>query len=99
MPFEDGSIDLVSAVETIYFWPNPLQALKEANRVLKPGGYIVVINEDDGEDKDKANHLLLIMPTMKFYGKNALTSLLNQAGFHEINIETKNPWIVAIGRK
>ncbi len=99
LPFKDGSFDLVSAIETIYFWPNPLQALKEAHRVLKPGGYIIVINEDDGEDEDKVNHLLLIMPTMKFYGKNTLTALLNQAGFHEISIKAKSPWIAAIGRK
>ena len=99
LPFKDESFDLVSAVETIYFWPNPLEALKEAYRVLKPGGYILIVNEDDGQDENKVNHLLSIMPTMKFYGENALTSLLNQAGFHEISIKTKSPWIVAIGQK
>ncbi len=99
LPFKDESFDLISAVETIYFWPNPLEALKEAYRVLKPNGYLIVVNEDDGGDEDKVNHLLSIMPAMKFYDENALTSLLNQAGFKEMSIKTKGPWIVAIGQK
>lgn len=99
LPFKDETFDLASAIETIYFWPNPLQALQEAYRVLKPGGFIVVANEDDGEDADKANGLLSIMPTMKFYNENALRSLLNQAGFQKIETQTKNSWVVAMGRK
>ncbi len=99
LPFQGEAFDLASAVETIYFWSKPAQALQEVCRVLKPGGYIIIVNEDDGEDKDKTNYLLSIMPTMRFFNENALTSLLNQAGFQKIEVRTKNRWIVAIGQK
>ena len=99
LPFEDETFDLISAVETIYFWPDPVKALQEAHRVLKPGGQIIIINEDNGGDQDKVNRLLSIMPSMRFYDENALTSLLNQAGFHSISIQSKDSWIAAIGRK
>jgi len=33
-----GKFDLVTAVETVYFWPNLPDCLKEVSRVLKQGG-------------------------------------------------------------
>jgi len=38
LPWPDGSFDRASAVNTIYFWPDPLAGLGELRRVLKPGG-------------------------------------------------------------
>jgi ubiquinone/menaquinone biosynthesis C-methylase UbiE len=40
--FDDESFDFVLMVTTICFLENPLQALKEAKRVLKPGGHIFI---------------------------------------------------------
>ena len=42
LPFPDGSVDLVLSVNTIYFWPDPARVLSEMNRVLKPGGRLVL---------------------------------------------------------
>ncbi len=36
LPYEDGKFDLVTAVETVYFWPNLPSCLQEVHRVLKP---------------------------------------------------------------
>ena len=38
LPYEDKKFDLVTAVETVYFWPNLPDCLQEVRRVLKPGG-------------------------------------------------------------
>ena len=35
-------MDLVTAFETVYFWPDLLQGLKECGRVLTPGGWLVL---------------------------------------------------------
>lgn len=35
LPYEDGKFDLVTAVETVYFWPNLSDCLQEVRRVLK----------------------------------------------------------------
>ena len=36
LPYEDAKFDLVTAVETVYFWPNLPNCLQEVRRVLKP---------------------------------------------------------------
>lgn len=41
LPYEDGSIDVVCAVNVIYFWPEPALAVREIHRVLSPGGRVV----------------------------------------------------------
>ena len=45
MPFPDGVFDLVTAVETHYFWPDMAADMREVFRVLKPGGGFILIAE------------------------------------------------------
>lgn len=45
MPFEDESFDIVTGFETIYFWPDFINDLKEVNRVLKKDGLVFFCNE------------------------------------------------------
>ena len=45
LPYPDGSFDAVCAIETFYFWPDPVRGLREVYRVLKPGGEIAVALE------------------------------------------------------
>jgi SAM-dependent methyltransferase len=42
IPCPDQSFDRVFAVNVIYFWPDPVRALLEMRRVLRPGGMSVV---------------------------------------------------------
>jgi SAM-dependent methyltransferase len=42
LPFADESFDKVFAVNVIYFWPEPVRALGEMRRVLRPGGLSVI---------------------------------------------------------
>ena len=44
LPCPDESVDLVTAFETVYFWPDWPVAFKEIRRVLKPGGRLLVGN-------------------------------------------------------
>ena len=37
LPYETGKYDLVTAFETVYFWPDLKQSFSEVYRVLKPG--------------------------------------------------------------
>ncbi|MEJ2243548.1 MAG: class I SAM-dependent methyltransferase [Candidatus Bathyarchaeota archaeon] len=45
MKFSDDFFDLVTGIETYYFWPNLLEAFQEIKRVLKPKGKLVLISE------------------------------------------------------
>jgi ubiquinone/menaquinone biosynthesis C-methylase UbiE len=42
LPFDDSSFDFILIVVTICFVQDPVQALREAKRVLKPGGNIII---------------------------------------------------------
>ena len=45
LPFADNTFDLVTAVETQYYWPDLPGAMREIQRVLKPGGTVTIIVE------------------------------------------------------
>jgi len=42
LPFADGTFDIVYSSEVIEHTPDPLAVLPELNRVLKPGGHLVL---------------------------------------------------------
>jgi len=44
LPFEDSSFDLVITRYSAHHWPNPLAALSETFRVLKPSGRFILID-------------------------------------------------------
>lgn len=47
LSFADASFDLVFIREVLQFVPDPVEALRELLRVLKPGGYVCVSDMDD----------------------------------------------------
>jgi SAM-dependent methyltransferase len=102
LPFADGNFDLVTAVETHYYWPDPVADFREILRVLKPGGRVVVIAETyKGRRFDT-----LYQPAMKLLRATYLTleehrSLLLQAGYAEVEVfeERGKGWICTVGRR
>ena len=54
LPFDDESFDFVVMVTTICFLRDPLQALQEVRRILKPRGRIIIgmIDKDSPLGKD-----------------------------------------------
>lgn len=45
LPFAEGSLDMVTAMETYFFWPDLRAGLKEVSRVLSPGGVLAIGSE------------------------------------------------------
>ena len=102
LPFTDAKFDLVTAVETHYYWPEPAADLREILRVLKPGGRLCLIAETyKGQTLDA-----LLAPAMKLIGARYLTidqhkELLTEAGFSgvAIDVERRKGWICCTGTK
>ena len=44
LPYADDTFDVITAFETIQFWPNINEDLKEVYRVLKPQGELLIVN-------------------------------------------------------
>lgn len=51
MPFEDNFFDVIYATALIEHLEQPMKMLKEAHRVLKPGGIIIITTPDPFFDK------------------------------------------------
>ena len=82
MPFYDETFDIVTGFETIYFWPDFLNDLKEVNRVLKKGGLVFFCNEAvyrEGE-MEKYDDLVELLD-MKIYSEEVLKESLEKTGF------------------
>ena len=45
--FKDDFFDLVTAIETYYFWPNLADAFQEIKRILKKEGFLLIIKRND----------------------------------------------------
>ena len=52
LPFDDGSLDVVSAMWMLYHVPDLDRALAEARRVLRPGGLFVAVTNGDQHTAD-----------------------------------------------
>jgi ubiquinone/menaquinone biosynthesis C-methylase UbiE len=100
LPFSDGSFDLATAFETVYFWPGLEKCFSEVYRVLKPGGCFLISNESDGTDA-ASRKFERIIDGMKPYTAGELETALRAAGFSEVTSDhyKTRPWITVIARK
>ena len=87
LPYDDGTFDLVTAVETVYFWPNLPRCLQEVRRVLKPGGHFAIMVEVVDTDSKWTN----VVEGMTAYPPEQLKQFLDDAGFTKTEIHRKKP--------
>ena len=92
LPYEDGKFNLVTAVETVYFWPNLPNCLQEVRRVLKSGGKFAILVEVVDSDSTWTN----VVEGMTAYSPEDLKKLLNEAGFIQTEIHRKKPTYATI---
>lgn len=52
MLFEDSQFDFVTAFETVFFWPDLKENIKEVFRVIKEDGRFAIINNYGDPDVD-----------------------------------------------
>ncbi len=104
LPFQNSTFDLVTAVETHFWWPDLPAGVAEIHRVLKPSGKMVVIGEVyKGANTTMAKMVEQKAPQigMKLLDPEEHRALLVNAGYSEvqISVEPKRGWICAMGTK
>lgn len=77
IPFKDQTFDKIFTVNTIYFWKDPIQYLKEIKRVLKPNGLFVLCFAD----KTFMQNLPFTQYGFELYDEETATKLLAKSGF------------------
>src|SRR5262245_41265369 len=102
LPFPDDKFDLVTAVETQYYWPDMVKDMKEILRVLKPGGTLIVIAESyKGGRYDKLQGLGMGLLRSTRLSVDEHRELFSTAGYTDVQMfeERNKGWICGIGRK
>jgi ubiquinone/menaquinone biosynthesis C-methylase UbiE len=104
LPFTDNFFDLITAVETHFWWPDPPNDVREITRTLKPGGTLILIAEIYRGSTSKIAELAekhLPKTGMKLMTVDQHRQLLEQAGLSDVQVFTEpdKGWICATGRK
>ena len=99
LPFAEDTFDLVTAFETIYFWPGLVDCFREVYRVTKPGGTFFICNETNGET-NKDDKWVEKIGGMTIYNAAQILTALNQAGFTDAKADKNSKgWICVTARK
>jgi SAM-dependent methyltransferase len=102
LPYPPNSFDVVTAIETHYYWPDLNAALGEIFRVLKPDGCVAIVAESYRGKRCEGRDRL----AMRLIGGTLLTTgehreQLIGAGFVDVDVyEDRNRgWICVVGKR
>ena len=102
LPFSNQMFDLVTAVNSHYYWPDLISDMQEVLRVLKLGGRLVVIGESyKGGKYEKRDRKFVELVNLAYYSINELSKLISRAGYLDVQMfeEYDKGWMCGLGRK
>ena len=102
LPFAPHTFDVVTAVETHYYWPNLKADLEEVRRVLKPGGRVAIIAESyRGKRFDATDRVAIRLLGSRLLTTDEHREALLAAGYADAEVfeDTRRGWICAVGTK
>lgn len=102
LPFADRRFDVVTAVETHYYWPDLIANLREVLRVLKPGGTLAIIAEAYRRGWFPTPSALAMWLLRAHYLTVAQhQALLTEAGFADVKAfeDRSKGWLCMIARR
>jgi len=104
LPFSADLFNVVTAVETHFWWPDLPSDMREVLRVLKPGGVLIIIAEvykGANTVTAKLAEKYALLSGMKLLTANEHRELFANAGYSDVQIieEPRKGWICGIGKK
>ena len=100
--FKDEFFDLVTAVETCYFWSNLADAFMEIKRVLKKGGYLLIISEMIKDGTYEVENAEVIAKTqVHLAALEEMQRILRSAGYEAVKVyrKRKSNWNAILTQK
>ena len=87
LPFQDNSFDFALMVTTLCFLENPLKALQEIRRILKPAGKVIIgmLDEDSplGKLYEEKRNQSKFYRDARFYPVNQVIDWLKKVGLNK----------------
>ena len=101
LPFADNTFDLITAVETHYFWPDLSADMREVLRVLKPGSQLLIMEAYRGGKHDKFISKLTELTNMAVLIVKEHEELFTTNGYQDVRIADnyEKGWLCGLGRK
>ena len=101
VPFADGTFDLITAVETYFFWPNQEHDVAELVRVLAPDGILCIVSEmyitsENRKHIESMNERY----NMNIVENHIVSEYMSEAGL-DVTVSTDKTmnWITFIGQR
>ena len=101
IPFPDGEFDLITAVETYFFWPDLANDIRSAASKLRDGGLMLIVSEqffngknDEELSKTCETHHMTLVSNEK------MVSLMEEAGMTvKMTVDEDRNWVAFLGKK
>ena len=95
LPLEDASVDLALSTTSFHHWQDQAAGIREIARVLRPGGYFILV------DFSFPEWLLGIIHQKRVHSPAQMRTLFNQAG---LSVQTQQTlawrrWLATVGKK
>lgn len=99
LPYLDESFDVAFSLHSIYFWPEPVDCLKELRRVLKQGGLLAITIQPKDKWIPAVDRQIMTL----YFGSD-LVSMFSDAGYRNIHLQVppqpdQNPLECILGVK
>jgi ubiquinone/menaquinone biosynthesis C-methylase UbiE len=88
LPFKNDTFDALWSSGSIEYWPNPVAALEEFRRVVRPGGPVLVVGPNY---PNSTVFQKLADAIMLFYDEAEADRMFAQAGYEEFRHVTMGP--------
>ena len=114
LPFKENSFDIVILAEVLEHLENPIEILKEINKVLKKDGRLLLTTPSsfslyrlirfwllskNPKNKENYRKYLGASDHLQFFDPLSLCNLIESVGLKVLKIETKNFTFICIGKK